>query len=195
MLLINEMSVFVNVFIWFFQASILVAQRCARAAFVPNRGGTIIFSSSIAAYVSAMPGLATYSATKAGQLAFADDLFSELRTSGVRVCSILLGSVDTALQGSMMSSNCNLRTDRHLLLQPRDIALTCAFVTAHRSAITEIVIQPQAQPMLPLRRFAGMLAQAHFPECPESLTPDAAEDTLVTRRSGRKTAIVTGVSM
>lgn len=63
---------------------------------VIDRGGYVLFVSSVAAYV-AMPGLAGYSATKAGVEQFANAVRAEVGYRGVAVGSAHMLWIDTAL--------------------------------------------------------------------------------------------------
>jgi len=110
----------------------LVGPMFACRAFVPwalERGsGQIINILSISA-ITALPGAASYSASKAGLLMFGKVLAAEYRKSGLRVSSLLPGATDTAIwEGSsfvpdkedMLAAQAVADTIRDLVLLPAD---------------------------------------------------------------------------
>ncbi|MCS7181726.1 MAG: SDR family oxidoreductase [Thermoanaerobaculum sp.] len=75
--------------------------------------GWVIFIASLAAR-NPFPGGAAYCASKAGLLAFAHCLMEEVRQQGVRVATVLPGSVDTGFAGSSPGASWKL--------SPEDVA-------------------------------------------------------------------------
>jgi short-subunit dehydrogenase len=73
-----------------------LTRRFAPAMVERGRGG-IIFVASMAGY-QPLPYLATYGATKAFALSFAEALWAELRSTGVDVLALCPGYVDTGFQ-------------------------------------------------------------------------------------------------
>ncbi len=65
-----------------------------------NRGGSIVFTTSIA-NVKGMPGNATYGAAKAALRSFARTLAAELITREIRVNAVTPGPIDTPILGKM----------------------------------------------------------------------------------------------
>jgi len=81
-----------------------------------GRGGLILLSSM--AGLQGTGGVASYSATKAYDLALAEALWYELKPGGVDVVAVLPGSTDTP---GMRSSH--PREDRVVLMEPEEIAV------------------------------------------------------------------------
>lgn len=67
-------------------------------AMLEDGGGDIVNVLSIVAELT-LPGVAVYSATKAGLLSFGKSILLEYRRRGVRVGAVLPGSVDTPIWG------------------------------------------------------------------------------------------------
>jgi NAD(P)-dependent dehydrogenase (short-subunit alcohol dehydrogenase family) len=101
-------------------------------------GGVIVNNLSIAAR-SSFPGMAAYSASKRGLLAFTETLREELRPRGIRVVALLPGAVDTEIWQQFWTSAPRLR-----MIQPSTIAhLVAEAVTLPANAsLDEIVITP-----------------------------------------------------
>ena len=113
---------------------------CCRAA-IPHlrarRGGWIVNVSSLASK-NPFAGGAAYSASKAGLNAFSDALMQEVRHEGIRVSSVLPGSVATEFSGRGARSGAEWR------LLPEDVALATANLLDHpaRSLPSRIEIRP-----------------------------------------------------
>ncbi len=102
----------------------------------PNGKGNVIFVGSIATR-RAFAGAAAYTAAKMGQLGFARVLTEELRTSGIRVTSLLAGAVDTPIWDDRPGF------DRSRMLVPADIAgLVVSVLRRPQMALDEIVVGP-----------------------------------------------------
>lgn len=64
-------------------------------AMISRGGGSLIFTSSFVGYTAGMPGMASYAASKAGQIGLVKALAAEFGAKGVRVNAILPGGTDT----------------------------------------------------------------------------------------------------
>ena len=105
-----------------------------------DRGaGHLILVSSIAA-VHAFEGAGPYCAAKAGAKAFADCLRQEIRRSGVRVTTVLAGSVNTPFWDRY-----DLGLDRARMLVASDVAdaVLAALSASEHGSIDEITILPR----------------------------------------------------
>lgn len=109
---------------------------------ITRRSGTIINIASLAA-LSGKGGEAAYAAAKFGVRGFSQSLFEEVREFGVKVCTVCPGYVDTNLIPP------NRRVDRNKMLSPQDVAeaVYSAVVASPRSCPTEVILQPQYDPM------------------------------------------------
>jgi NADP-dependent 3-hydroxy acid dehydrogenase YdfG len=85
-----------------------------------------------------------YQATKAGVRALAHGLAFEEHASGVRVCAVLPGAVDTALVDKRPVAPA--AGVREKMLRPEDVAAACVFVATLRpeAYVPELVILPTA---------------------------------------------------
>jgi len=102
-------------------------------------GGAVVNIASLAGR-RPLAGAAIHSAAKHGVIGFTESLFEEVRESGLKVCAILPGSVDT-----------NPGLDEHVrsrMLSPEDVAAAVLWVLASspRMCPTEIVLRPQRKP-------------------------------------------------
>lgn len=106
-----------------------------------RKHGAIVNVASLAPQC-ARPGEAAYAAAKAGLIAFTRGLFAEVRDSGVRVCAVCPGYVDTSLVPP------NRRVDRAKFLRPEDVAEAIFQVLTFdpRACPTEMVLEPQFDP-------------------------------------------------
>jgi 3-oxoacyl-[acyl-carrier protein] reductase len=116
---------------------------CVRAALPHLRarhGGWIINISSLAS-TNPFPNGAAYCASKAALNAFTDSLMQEVRHDGIRVASVLPGSVRTEFMGHAPGEGDTWK------LAPEDVAEAVADLMAHpaRSLPSRIEIRP-AQP-------------------------------------------------
>ncbi len=101
--------------------------------------GHLVVVSSIAA-IHPFAGASAYCAAKAGAKAFVDYVRAEARRSGVRVTTIVAGSVDTPFWDRH-----DLGLDRARMLSAGDVAeaVLAALRTSEHAAIDEITILPQ----------------------------------------------------
>jgi 3-oxoacyl-[acyl-carrier protein] reductase len=109
---------------------------------VERRKGTIVNISSLAGFTG-KAGESAYAAAKFGVRGFSQSLFEEVREYGIKVCTICPGYVDTTLIPP------NRRIDRTKMISPEDVAQTVysVVVSSPRSCPTEIVLQPQQEPL------------------------------------------------
>jgi NAD(P)-dependent dehydrogenase (short-subunit alcohol dehydrogenase family) len=105
-----------------------------------GKGSVIVNNLSIAARM-VIPGMAAYSASKSGLLAFTATLREELRPRGIRVVALLPGAIDTGIWQQFWPG-----APRRRMISPRTIAQTvAAAVTLPAKAnFDEIVITPSA---------------------------------------------------
>jgi 3-oxoacyl-[acyl-carrier protein] reductase len=116
---------------------------CVRAALPHLRarqGGWIINISSLAS-TNPFPNAAAYCASKAALNAFTESLMQEVRHDGIRVASVLPGSVRTGFMGHAPAESDTWK------LAPEDVAEAVADLMAHRarSLPSRVEIRP-AQP-------------------------------------------------
>lgn len=111
-------------------------------AFLPGlleRPSDLVFIASVASYQS-FPGWGAYCAAKAGLLALARSIASEVRSKGVRVTVIAPGAVDTEIWPG------GNKPPAEKMLKPEDVA--AAIVTAvsadRRASYDEVRIMPAA---------------------------------------------------
>ena len=99
---------------------------CCRAAipWMRQRGGGYIFNISSLAGINPIPNLSAYNASKFGLNGFSEAFMQEIRYDGIKVSTILPGSVDTEFAG---------RTPGHETwrLAPSDIAEVVLQLLAH----------------------------------------------------------------
>jgi NAD(P)-dependent dehydrogenase (short-subunit alcohol dehydrogenase family) len=109
---------------------------------IARRSGAIINLSSLAG-LAGKGGEAAYSAAKFGVRGFSQSLFEEVREYGIKVCTVCPGYVDTNLIPP------NRRIDRNKMLSPEDVAeaVYAIAVASPRSCPTEIILQPQYDPL------------------------------------------------
>ena len=98
-----------------------------------GRGGTLVTVASAASWV-APPGEATYAATKHAVLGWLSAVRAELRGSGVEVCAVLPGVVETELASGTATGPVRR-------LQPDDVA----------RAVLRVVERPRFETVLPGR--------------------------------------------
>jgi NAD(P)-dependent dehydrogenase (short-subunit alcohol dehydrogenase family) len=70
-------------------------------AMLERRAGSLMFVSSFVGYTAAMPGAATYAASKAGQIGLMKALAVEYGPQGIRVNALLPGGTQTAAADAM----------------------------------------------------------------------------------------------
>jgi NAD(P)-dependent dehydrogenase (short-subunit alcohol dehydrogenase family) len=74
-------------------------------AMLKRGGGSIIFTSSIAGHTVGFPGVASYSASKAGLIGLTQSLAAEWGPKNIRVNAILPGAVDTPMYREMNATD------------------------------------------------------------------------------------------
>ncbi len=99
---------------------------CCRAAipWMRRRGGGYIFNISSLAGVNPIPNLSAYNASKFGLNGFSEAFMQEIRYDGIRVSTILPGSVDTEFGGRTPGQE-------SWRLAPSDIAVLVLHLLAH----------------------------------------------------------------
>lgn len=105
-----------------------------------NTEGAVINISSIAATMTYKNG-GIYCASKHALKAYSGCLFDNVRESGIKVCSIFPGFVNTDMARSKA-------LDEELMIQPNDIADAMTFVLESSKSVcpTEIKLRPQKSP-------------------------------------------------
>ncbi len=111
---------------------------CCRVAipFPEQRGGGYILNIGSLAGVNAHPNLSAYNASKFGLLGFSEAIMQELRYDGIRVSTILPGSVATEVGGRASKESWRLA--------PSDVAEVILHLLAHdpRSLPSRVDIRP-----------------------------------------------------
>src|SRR5216683_7222875 len=110
-----------------------------------RRDGIIINISSIAGKRASPLGGAAYAASKFGMSALGLCLAAEEKDSGIRVCNIYPGEVDTPILEHRPQPL--TQEQRQKILQPEDVAAAVLFVATlpARVSIPELVIKPTSQ--------------------------------------------------
>jgi NADP-dependent 3-hydroxy acid dehydrogenase YdfG len=110
-----------------------------------RRDGLIINVSSIAGKRASMLGGASYSAAKFGMSALGLCLAAEEKDSGIRVCNIYPGEVDTPILKDRPTPVSD--EQRRKILRPEDVAAAVLFVATlpPHVSIPELVIKPTSQ--------------------------------------------------
>lgn len=116
---------------------------CCRAAipWMRKRGGGYIFNISSLAGVNPSPNLSAYIASKVGLNGFSEALMQEIRYDGIKVSTILPGSVETEFGGRRPGQE-------SWRLAPSDIAEVVLHLLAHdpRSFPSRVEIRPSKPP-------------------------------------------------
>lgn len=116
---------------------------CCRAAipWMRKRGGGFIINISSLAGVNPIPNLSAYNASKFGLLGFGEAFMQEIRYDGIRVSTILPGSVDTEFGGRSPGQD-------GWRLAPDDVAKVVVQLLAHdpRSLPSRVEIRPSMPP-------------------------------------------------
>ncbi len=110
-------------------------------ALIASRGQVVFINSSVGRHAPA--GASQYAATKHALRAVADSLREECNVSGVRVCSLFLGSTATPMQaGIRLEQKRAYEPER--LIQPADVAdMVAAVLALPRTAeVTDLVMRP-----------------------------------------------------
>jgi NADP-dependent 3-hydroxy acid dehydrogenase YdfG len=110
-----------------------------------RRDGTIININSVAGKRPSPLGGAAYAAAKAGLHALGVCLAAEEKDSGLRVCNIYPGEVDTPILE--VRPQPVTAEQRRLILQPEDVAAAVLFVATlpPRVSVPELIIKPTTQ--------------------------------------------------
>jgi NADP-dependent 3-hydroxy acid dehydrogenase YdfG len=130
------------------QANLDSAYYCIHAVLpgmLQRRDGLIVNISSIAGKRASPLGGAGYAASKFGMSALGLCLAAEEKDSGIRVCNIYPGEVDTPIlehRPQPLTSE-----QRQKILQPEDVAAAVLFVATlpARVSVPELIIKPTSQ--------------------------------------------------
>lgn len=116
---------------------------CCRAAipWMRRRGGGYIFNIGSLAGVNPIPNLSAYNASKFGLIGFGEAFMQEIRYDGIKVSTILPGSVDTEFGGRTPGRE-------SWRLAPSDVAEVVLQLLAHepRSLPSRVDIRPSQPP-------------------------------------------------
>ena len=116
---------------------------CCRAAvpWMRKRGGGYIINIGSLAGVNPIPNLSAYNASKFGLVGFSEAFMQEIRYDGIRVSTILPGSVDTEFGGRTPGQE-------GWRLAPEDVAAVVLQLLAHdpRSLPSRVEIRPTMPP-------------------------------------------------
>jgi len=122
-----------------FDTNLTGAFLCTRAALpMMRRGSTIVNNVSVAA-TSIFPGMAAYSASKAGLLAFSNTLREEMRVRGIRVISFIPGATDTDIWKQFWKD-----APREKMMSAESVAdaLVAALSLPANATVQDLVITP-----------------------------------------------------
>ena len=106
-----------------------------------KQGGSIIFTSSFVGHSVGMPGMAAYSASKAGQIGLMKSLASEYGPQGIRVNAILPGATQTPMAEEFGTdpSVIEFVSNMHALkrqAEPEEIARSVVYLASDASSFT-----------------------------------------------------------
>ena len=106
-----------------------------------KQGGSIIFTSSFVGHRVGMPGMAAYSASKAGQIGLMKSLASEYGPQGIRVNAILPGATQTPMAEEFGTDPSVLEfvSNMHALkrqAEPEEIARSVVYLASDASSFT-----------------------------------------------------------
>lgn len=126
--------------------SIMVLSHAVLPYMKQQQSGEIMVIGSIAG-VADMRDEAVYSATKHAANAFVRSLRRQVAPDGIRVGSILPGTVATELWGDIDPARIDQQVAEGEVLRPEDIAEIAAFILQQPANVTirELVVLPQAQ--------------------------------------------------
>lgn len=126
--------------------SIMVLSHAVLPYMKQQQSGEIMVIGSIAG-VADMRDEAVYSATKHAANAFVRSLRRQVAPDGIRVGSILPGTVATELWGDIDPARIDQQVAEREVLRPEDIAEIAAFMLQQPANVTirELVVLPQAQ--------------------------------------------------
>lgn len=114
---------------------------CTRAALpLLRRGSTIVNNVSVAA-TTPFVGMAAYSASKAGLLAFTNTLREELRPRGIRVIALIPGATDTGIWQQFWRE-----APREKMMSAESVAsaVVAALCLPSNATIEELLVRPTA---------------------------------------------------
>ena len=106
-----------------------------------KQGGSIIFTSSFVGHSVGIPGMAAYSASKAGQIGLMKSLASEYGPQGIRVNAILPGATQTPMAEEFGTDPSVLEfvSNMHALkrqAEPEEIARSVVYLASDASSFT-----------------------------------------------------------
>lgn len=166
-------------------ANAVLLQACG-VAMAARGGGTVVVVSNTIGVQSFWQGGVAIAGGASAKQAMAESAFEELRTRGVRVCTLLAELVDSKQTDHVQRFNANIAGAAGDLLQPSDIARGAVFCAGSRSVVHELLLRPHANPIRGTKLFASLLASRKMPDVPPGL--------VARRANGRLAAIVTGAS-
>lgn len=113
----------------------------AAVPWMRKRGGGYIVNIASLAAVNSLPGLAAYNASKFGLLGFSEAFMQEVRQDGIRVSTVLPGSVDTEFGGRTPGGE-------EWRLAPADVAEVVVHLLSHdpRSLPSRVDLRPSRPP-------------------------------------------------
>lgn len=122
---------------------------CTKAAlptFIDQKDGLVVNMVSVAGLRANPLGGAAYVAAKHGMGALGTVLANEERESGIRVCNLYPGEIDTPILDERPTPVSD--THRAAILKPEDVAAAVLFVATlpARVSVPELVIKPTFQP-------------------------------------------------
>ena len=153
--------------------------------------GSLIFVSSFVGYTAAMPGAATYAASKAGQIGLMKALAVEYGPQGIRVNALLPGGTQTAAADAMADTEEMKAFVRNMHALKR-IAAPRSRPARHCSW------HPMPRPSSPEARCWWMAAcRSTRPEWPHHLSAISSQPSAltVTRSPASTTTVVVSASM
>lgn len=106
---------------------------------IKQGGGSVIFTSTFVGYSFAFPGVAAYSASKAGLIGLTQALAAEYGPQGVRVNAVLPGAVDTDMYREMNNTpeSTAFVTNLHALkrvAKPEELARSVLYLASDDSS-------------------------------------------------------------
>ncbi len=120
----------------------LVVTRAALPYLLQQGEGAAVVNIASLAGRRPVRGAAVYTAAKHGVVGFAEALFEEVRETGLKVCTILPGLVDTPASAGATAAQ------RARMIAPEDVAdaVLWALSASPRTCPAEIVLRPQRSP-------------------------------------------------
>ncbi|OQM76112.1 SDR family oxidoreductase [Manganibacter manganicus] len=119
--------------------SAFLASKYQIPAMLKRGGGSLIFTSSFVGHTVGMPGMASYAASKAGQIGLMRALAAEFGPKGVRVNALLPGGTDTPAATFKTPESRIFVEGLHALkrvAQPEEIAHSALFLASDASSFT-----------------------------------------------------------